>query len=146
MWVRIGSMFLLVEQVVLSEPGGVLTASAYDNTIRGYTTMVCRDVEEPSEASGFPLTMPSPKLHLYALDAAAPSAEPTLIFDIKDRAVRSTRIPFVAGDLPRSHDRELRVPVSCDRRRDVVRSAHALASPLDLARRRTRRSPDPRVW
>lgn len=89
----------LDEQVVVSDPGGVLTASAYDNTIRGYTTMVCADVDEPTEDKGCPLVMPSPKLHLYALDAAAPSARPTLLLDIQDRAVEDTPIPFAAGDL-----------------------------------------------
>jgi hypothetical protein len=87
------------EQVIIAEPGGVLTASAYDTTIRGYLTRVCSYIEEPSEAKGCPQAMPSPKLHLYALDPAAPSAEPALLFDMKDRAEKDTPLPFVAGDL-----------------------------------------------
>lgn len=89
----------LDEQVVIPDPSGVLTASAYDDTVRGYTTMACADIDDPSDADGCPLVMPSPKLHLYTLDAAAPSAAPTLILDMKDQAVDDTPIPFVAGDL-----------------------------------------------
>lgn len=90
----------LDDQLLAPEPRGVLTASAYDNTVRGYTTAACRnDDGSTAEGEGCPLVMPSPKLHLYTLDPAAPSAEPTLLFDVVDQAVEDTLLPIVAGDL-----------------------------------------------